>query len=580
MPDRTVERRPERRALDGARARAPEHQDAAAEVAGPCEWSWSVAADPGRVAAFEDAVRSVHRGVAQAAVQMRASGGRASGVDVHATAAKGVGGSGERLPHHARIQQAFGRHDVSGVKAHRGGDAAAATSALGALAYARGESIAFRSTPDLHTAAHEAAHVIQQRAGVSLSGGLGRAGDAYERHADRVADAVVRGQSAEALLGPVGPGAGALGVQLAEDGDVKQDVNEDQLVVRMTRQGYRNPDGTFRREVSVTVSHMSTSRSERTLTGVYVEGFGLALAMGGIVPRERFAQKLSEELKAFHARMQPGKDGSGGLDPRRLADAEAKLVEGTRLLEELLARETRQASPGEPAERAYYQGLVGKEDRRPAEQVVIAHGSDRMTRGTVPAAPSKFPAIPTAPPKTPPTAPAEPPSRPPPAADPPSAPPGAKTEPPSRPPPSTEPPTGGRPDGPTPPPIVTLAREVRFEFASHDLSAAAKLTLDDVAKTLRSNPRLGPIRLEGHTDDRGSGTYNMGLSEQRANAVKTYLVGAGVDASRLQVIPLGESAPKSEGHTREAHAQNRRVAITAGGAGGAPSGRRVRGPEP
>ncbi len=55
----------------------------------------------------------------------------------------------------------------------------------------------------LHTAAHEAAHVVQQRAGVHLKGGLGEAGDAYEQHADAVADAVVRGESAEGLLGAV-----------------------------------------------------------------------------------------------------------------------------------------------------------------------------------------------------------------------------------------------------------------------------------------------------------------------------------------------------------------------------------------
>ena len=60
--------------------------------------------------------------------------------------------------------------------------------------------MAFRGYPDLHTAAHEAAHVIQQRKGVDLKSGLGRKGDRYERHADAVADKVVRGKSAETLL--------------------------------------------------------------------------------------------------------------------------------------------------------------------------------------------------------------------------------------------------------------------------------------------------------------------------------------------------------------------------------------------
>ena len=52
----------------------------------------------------------------------------------------------------------------------------------------------------VHTVAHEVAHVIQQRGGVRIAGGVGTAGDAHEQHADAVADLVVRGASAEALL--------------------------------------------------------------------------------------------------------------------------------------------------------------------------------------------------------------------------------------------------------------------------------------------------------------------------------------------------------------------------------------------
>lgn len=66
-----------------------------------------------------------------------------------------------------------------------------------------GEHVAFAGTPSLHTSAHEAAHVVQQRAGVHLKSGVGAAGDRYEQHADRVADAVVQGRSSEALLDEV-----------------------------------------------------------------------------------------------------------------------------------------------------------------------------------------------------------------------------------------------------------------------------------------------------------------------------------------------------------------------------------------
>jgi hypothetical protein len=127
--------------------------------------------------------------------------------DPAAFAAAGMQGPGERLPHFDEIQGLFGGFDISNVRAHVGGAATAASRALGANAYAHGDHVAFASSPDLHTAAHEAAHVVQQRGGVQLEGGIdGGAGDPYEQHADAVADRVVRGESAEALLGAVAGG--------------------------------------------------------------------------------------------------------------------------------------------------------------------------------------------------------------------------------------------------------------------------------------------------------------------------------------------------------------------------------------
>lgn len=139
------------------------------------------------------------------------------GADVHAHAQRGVEGAAQPLPHGAAIQAAFGHHDVGGVRAHVGGAAAEAATAIGASAYATGHDVAFASAPDLHTAAHEAAHVVQQRSGVHLKGGVGQAGDVYERHADAVADAVVRGESAADLLGPVAAGHAAPAVQRQAD---------------------------------------------------------------------------------------------------------------------------------------------------------------------------------------------------------------------------------------------------------------------------------------------------------------------------------------------------------------------------
>ncbi len=125
--------------------------------------------------------------------------------EVHRTAQAGVQGSGGRLPYFNKIQKSFGRHDIGGVKAYSGVQASSASRAIGAKAYAVGNRVAFDGTPSLHTAAHEAAHTVQQQAGVQLQDGIGRVGDRYERHADAVADAVVQGKSAESLLDTYGP---------------------------------------------------------------------------------------------------------------------------------------------------------------------------------------------------------------------------------------------------------------------------------------------------------------------------------------------------------------------------------------
>ena len=136
------------------------------------------------------------------AVQRWARGGGASSpAGVHRAAQAGVAGPGGRLPHYQAIQRSFGPgHDLSGVQAHVGGPAAAASAAMHATAFTAGEHVGFKAQPDLWLAAHEAAHVVQQRGGVSLFGGVGRAGDRYERQADTVADRVVSGRPAHDLL--------------------------------------------------------------------------------------------------------------------------------------------------------------------------------------------------------------------------------------------------------------------------------------------------------------------------------------------------------------------------------------------
>jgi len=153
---------------------------------------------------------------------------RAPTADPHAVCAAATATPSGALPHLDQIQRSFGHHDVGGVKTHTGPIAEQSAAALGARAFAAADHVVLgRDGGDLHTAAHEAAHVIQQRSGIHLAGGVGRVGDVYERHADAVADRVVQGRSAVDLLDSVpslgGGGGGLESLQFKEASDSKRE---------------------------------------------------------------------------------------------------------------------------------------------------------------------------------------------------------------------------------------------------------------------------------------------------------------------------------------------------------------------
>lgn len=106
---------------------------------------------------------------------------------------------------------------------------------------------------------------------------------------------------------------------------------------------------------------------------------------------------------------------------------------------------------------------------------------------------------------------------------------------------------------------VTINDRVMFGFDSDRLKKESFSILDQVALTLQAHPELGRIRVEGHTDARGSDDYNLGLSRRRAASVVRYLVTRGVDSARLLPVGFGASRPVVDGDGKAAWAQNRRV---------------------
>ena len=106
--------------------------------------------------------------------------------------------------------------------------------------------------------------------------------------------------------------------------------------------------------------------------------------------------------------------------------------------------------------------------------------------------------------------------------------------------------------------VVEFNSSVLFSFDKSDLSAEAKTNLDKLVKVLNSYPETN-IEVQGHTDSKGSDSYNMTLSEQRATSVSGYLKNNGINSSRITIKGFGESAPKYDNATADGRTQNRRV---------------------
>jgi outer membrane protein OmpA-like peptidoglycan-associated protein len=106
--------------------------------------------------------------------------------------------------------------------------------------------------------------------------------------------------------------------------------------------------------------------------------------------------------------------------------------------------------------------------------------------------------------------------------------------------------------------IVEFSSAVLFGFDQSDLSNDAKTNLDKLIQVLDSYPDTD-IEVQGHTDSKGSLSYNQALSERRAIAVSGYLISKNVASDRLTVIGYGETLPKYLNETEDGRALNRRV---------------------
>jgi outer membrane protein OmpA-like peptidoglycan-associated protein len=109
---------------------------------------------------------------------------------------------------------------------------------------------------------------------------------------------------------------------------------------------------------------------------------------------------------------------------------------------------------------------------------------------------------------------------------------------------------------------IVILQKILFVFGKSRILRRSYPVLDAVEQTLLDHPGITKLRIEGHTDDKGSDKANQELSEKRASAIMRHLVQAGIDPDRLVAVGYGEARPIDTNKTEEGRERNRRVEFT------------------
>ena len=107
---------------------------------------------------------------------------------------------------------------------------------------------------------------------------------------------------------------------------------------------------------------------------------------------------------------------------------------------------------------------------------------------------------------------------------------------------------------------ITFDSGLLFGFDSSELQSNARDNLTQLASSLKQYPN-SDIVIVGHTDSSGSEQYNLGLSNRRSEAAKTYLVSQGIPSDRIQAQGRGELEPIADNDLESGREQNRRVEV-------------------
>jgi OmpA-OmpF porin, OOP family len=105
---------------------------------------------------------------------------------------------------------------------------------------------------------------------------------------------------------------------------------------------------------------------------------------------------------------------------------------------------------------------------------------------------------------------------------------------------------------------IELKQTVFFDFNKASIKSVSFALLNDVAQAMVDNPKI-KVEIGGHTDSVGNDAFNLKLSQQRAESVRTYLIKRGIDSNRMVPKGYGENVPIADNRTEAGRSQNRRV---------------------
>jgi outer membrane protein OmpA-like peptidoglycan-associated protein len=105
---------------------------------------------------------------------------------------------------------------------------------------------------------------------------------------------------------------------------------------------------------------------------------------------------------------------------------------------------------------------------------------------------------------------------------------------------------------------IEIKQTIYFAFNKATIKPVSYPLLNEVAQALKDNPSI-KVEIGGHTDSVGNDKFNLKLSQNRAAAVRTYLIKQGIDSSRMTAKGYGENVPIADNRTADGRSQNRRV---------------------